>query len=226
MELKKEIVKWRKEVWTRDFGDSLFGPSAILSDAAVESVSSFGKIERLIDLESALGGWAWFGRYGDELLNIFESLDISPMQAKPPKPRAVRVAKRGVEVAMSQDHGGNEEREDQTKRRRTITGIPPTPVQPQPALLPPPTTPFIPPAQAPQLPAVYSSPFSHNTHTMLTTPPAQFYQNTQVPYLPFPIPYPYYYTTNTPSSSQQPSSIQYNPYQWQYPHHTPPPPPP
>ena len=57
-ELKKEIVKWRKEVWTRYFRDSLFGPSAILCDAAVESVSSFGKIKRLIDLESALGGWA------------------------------------------------------------------------------------------------------------------------------------------------------------------------
>ena len=116
MELKKAIVKWRKEVWTRDFGDSLFGPSAILSDASVKSVSSFGKIERLIDLESALSGyWAWFGRYGDEFLNLFKSLNIAPKQVKPPKPRATRVSKRAVEEVLGEERGGN----DQTKRRCT-----------------------------------------------------------------------------------------------------------
>ena len=104
-------------------------------------------------------------------------------------------------------------------------GIPLTPVQPRPAHLGLPLTPFDLPAQHPQLQTVYPSPFSHNTHTMLATPPIQFYQNTQSPYLPIPYPYPYYYPTNTPSSSQQPSNIHYNPYQWQYPH-TPPPPPP
>ena len=213
--LKKEIVKWRKEVWTRDFKDSLFGPSAILSEEALESVSSFGKIERLIDLESALGGWAWFGRYGDELLNIFRRLDIAPMQAKPSKPRGGRVTKRAVEVALAEDQGGNKGREDQTKRRRTsdIAGIPPTPVQPRPAplnggsQLPPPSSAF---AQHTRPQTIYPSPFSHNTHTMLTTPPAQFYQNNQSPYIPI---YPYYYPTNTP-------------YHWRYPHHTPRPPPP
>ena len=116
MELKKAIVKWRKEVWTRDFGDSLFRPSAILSDASVISVSSFGKIERLIDLESALSGyWAWFGRYGDEFLNLFKSLNIAPKQVKPPKPRATRVSKRAVEEVLGEERGGN----DQTKRRCT-----------------------------------------------------------------------------------------------------------
>jgi hypothetical protein len=128
-DLKTAIVKWRKDVWNRDFGDSLFGPTAILSDAAVESISSFGKIERLIDLESALGGyWAWFGRYGDELLSLFESLDIAPKQIKVPKPRAARVTKRAVEVETGESRGGNEEREDQTKRCRTsdIAGMPPT----------------------------------------------------------------------------------------------------
>jgi len=64
-QLKKAIVKWCKEIWTCDFGDSIFGPFAILSDTAVESLSSFGNIERLINLESALGRyWAWFGWYG------------------------------------------------------------------------------------------------------------------------------------------------------------------
>ena len=35
-ELKKVIIKWRKEISSRDFGDSLFGPAAVLPNAAVE----------------------------------------------------------------------------------------------------------------------------------------------------------------------------------------------
>ena len=113
MELKKAIVKWRKEVWTRDFEDSLFGPSAILSDASVKSDLLFGKIERLIDLESALSGyWAWFGRYGDEFLNLFKSLNIAPKQVRPPKPQATRVSKRAGEEVLGEERGGK----DQTKR--------------------------------------------------------------------------------------------------------------
>jgi len=84
--LKKAIINWQREIWSGDFGDSLFGPSAILSNAAVDSLSSFGQVERLIDLELALGGyWAWFGKYGDELLSLFASLDVAPKQLKPPK---------------------------------------------------------------------------------------------------------------------------------------------
>jgi len=30
------IIKWRKEISSRDFGDSLFGPAAVLPNAAVE----------------------------------------------------------------------------------------------------------------------------------------------------------------------------------------------
>ena len=44
-ELKKAIIRWRGEIWSRDFGDSLLGPSAILSNAAVNSLSLFGQVE-------------------------------------------------------------------------------------------------------------------------------------------------------------------------------------
>ena len=220
-ELKKAIIKWRKDIWTRDFGDALFGPSAVLSDAAVESVSSFGRIDRLIVLESALGGyWAWFGRYGDELLNLFRNLEVAPKQAKPTKPRAPRTSKRAVETALGEE-GGSRENEAQTKRRRTVTVTPditPTPVHPRPArsTLPPPTT-FRPPAQGPQPQMVHPSLLAHNPYAALATPPIQFYQNPQTPYTPFPYPY-YYYPTNTPSG--QPN-IYYN----QYPRNPPQPPP-
>ena len=53
-ELKKAIIKWRKDIWTRDFGDSQFGPSAVLSDADVESVSS---LARLIGLSISKMHW-------------------------------------------------------------------------------------------------------------------------------------------------------------------------
>jgi hypothetical protein len=151
--LKRAIVEFRKEIWTRDFADSLFGPAAILSDTAVESLSSFGAIDRLIDLENALGGyWAWFDRYGDELLELFRTLDIAPKQPKAPKTRAPRALKRAVETAPGEagdgssgsagaskrtvevaldeaEDGSCERREGRKRHRRSdIAGTPPTPV--------------------------------------------------------------------------------------------------
>jgi hypothetical protein len=149
-QLKKSIVKWQKEIWTRDFGDSLFGPSAILSNTAVESLSSFGNLKRLVDVESALGGyWAWFGRYGDELLNLFKSLEVGPKQPKPSKPRAAAAARGEKRAAQPGDGDVGGVKEDQSKRRRTLNvgAIPPTPVNQRPGsstsrrLPPPPSTP-------------------------------------------------------------------------------------
>ncbi|KAF8162230.1 P-loop containing nucleoside triphosphate hydrolase protein [Pholiota molesta] len=170
-DLRKSIFKFRKEIWQRDFGDSLLAPSAILSDASIDSLSSFGKIDRLIDLESALGGyWAWFDRYGDELLALFRSLDVAPKQAKSSKPRAARAPKRVVETVVGEADegtrereraskrtaevalggiGGGSERREQTKRQRPAdsAGTPPTPViypRPGPSTSLPPSTPSTP----------------------------------------------------------------------------------
>jgi hypothetical protein len=71
-DLRKSTLKFHKEIWQHDFGDSLLAPSAILSDASIDALSSFGRIDWLIKLESALDGyWAWFDWYGDKLLALF-----------------------------------------------------------------------------------------------------------------------------------------------------------
>jgi len=36
------------------------------------------------------GNWAWFGKYSDELLNLFKTLNVAPKQPKPPKPHTAR----------------------------------------------------------------------------------------------------------------------------------------
>ena len=228
-QLKKAIVKWRKEIWTRDFGDSLFGPSAILSDTAVESLSSYGNLERLIDVEGALGGyWAWFGRYGDKLLDLFKSLDVGPKQPKQLKPRATRGEKR----ASQPRDGGSGVNEDQPKRRRTlnVVEIPPTLVNPRPGpsssrTVPSPSTPIRPPPSyhRAQLPTTMSSsPLSNNPYAALATPQPNYYQLPQMQYTPV---HSYYYPTHTPplSSRQLPNPLFY-PYA--YPRNPPPPPPP
>jgi hypothetical protein len=71
------------------------------------------------------------------------------------------VIKRGVEVALGEDRGGNEEKkqnDDAPLTSREI-GITPTPVHPRPARSIPP--PFRLPAQHP---LVYPSSFSHNPY--------------------------------------------------------------
>ena len=80
----------------------------------MESLLSFGNIERLINLESALGRyWAWFGQYGDKLLSLFKSLDIGPKQPKLSKPQAARGEKRASQPGDGDASGVNG---DQPKR--------------------------------------------------------------------------------------------------------------
>ncbi|KJA28704.1 hypothetical protein HYPSUDRAFT_94865, partial [Hypholoma sublateritium FD-334 SS-4] len=50
------LREWRKEIRTRDFTYALFPSSGILSDSAINSLSSVGPILSLIRLEEVLGG--------------------------------------------------------------------------------------------------------------------------------------------------------------------------
>jgi len=204
-ELKKSITQWRKEIWNRDFGDSLFGPSALLSDASIDSLSSFGNIERLIDLEQALGGyWAWFGKYGDDLLSLFGSLDVAPKKPKTPKPRATRGTKRAAQALQNEgDESGC--KDGQTKRGRTsnIAGNTPAPVNPRPTpstsrAPPPPPTPLRPPVPTYPQPGS-SNVLAYNPYAVLMTPPTHLHHSAQTPFPP--VPFPYYYPPSTPSSS-------------------------
>ncbi|KAH9481945.1 hypothetical protein JR316_0006475 [Psilocybe cubensis] len=98
-ELRKVILEWRKSLWHRDFGDSMFGPSGILSNNAVNKLASYGAILRLTKLNEILGGnWPWFGKYGDELLALFRTTVIAP--AKPKPSRAQTTAKRTLDGIM------------------------------------------------------------------------------------------------------------------------------
>ncbi|EDR03124.1 uncharacterized protein LACBIDRAFT_331785 [Laccaria bicolor S238N-H82] len=116
-QLKKAIVKWQTEIWTHDFEDSLFRPSAILANAAIESLSSFGNLERLIDLENTMGGsWAWFGKYSDKLLDLSKTLDVAPKQPKPSKPWAARGEKHVSEASELGEGCGSGVKEDQAKQ--------------------------------------------------------------------------------------------------------------
>jgi len=201
-ELKKAIINWREEIWSRDFGDSLFGPAAVLSNAAIESLSSFGPIERLIDLELALRGyWAWFGKYGDKLLIFLSSLHIGPKKPKPPKPRAARGSKRTA--------GTEEGDKNKTKLKQCrLSDVTPTPVNPTSRIVPPPSTPMRPPVYLyPHHPQPISSSPLLNPYSGLMTPSPHLYGQPPTPYIPS----PYYYHPNT---LQQPSNAPFYPYQY------------
>ena len=91
------LKQWRTSIWNRDFEDAIFSPAGILSDDAVDKLSSVvSLIENLISLERALGGgWAWFGTYGDELLDQIKTL---PFKSMGPKPKQKRAMKRTADV--------------------------------------------------------------------------------------------------------------------------------
>ena len=81
-----ELWNWRTRIWERDFEDAVFGPSGILKDKILETLASVGPILQLAELERVVGSqWAWFGKYGDELLAALAEMDMRPMQPKPPQ---------------------------------------------------------------------------------------------------------------------------------------------
>ena len=175
----------------------------------MESLSSYGNLERLIDVEGALGGyWAWLGQYGDKLLDLFKSLDVGPKQPKQSKLQGTR----GEKHASLPRDGGSGVNKDQPKQQRTsnMVEIPPTTVNPQPGpsssrTLPPPSTPIPPPPpyHHAQLPTTMPlSPLSNNPYAALATPQPNYYQLPQMQYMPV---HSYYYPTHTPllSSCQE-----------------------
>lgn len=231
-ELRKEIISWREEIWKEDFGYSLFGPAAILSDETVNLLSSFGPIAQLVDLKAAMGGnWAWFDMYGEQLLALFQRLEVAPKKPKPTKARAPRDsnAKRPL---------SNVSEEQEIKRRRIQS--PPTPNPTPVSQCETPRQPTSTPSQSlnvPRNPNPYPYPYHlpqtpllHNPYAILATPgtstPAIFTPHSQVSttYTPMTYTYPYFYPFGTPSSSHQ-TPIRY-PNHYQYPPILAPPPPP
>ncbi|KAF9537319.1 hypothetical protein CPC08DRAFT_809291 [Agrocybe pediades] len=94
-EVKHALQEWRRTIWDRDFGDSIFDSSIILKDETVETLSSIGPIAQLNELEKVTGDdWPWFAQYGDELLEEMKRLAIAPMQSKKAAPK--RVEKRAA----------------------------------------------------------------------------------------------------------------------------------
>ena len=102
--MQTSLKQWRTNIWSRDFEDAIFSPAGILSDDAVDKLSSVASpIENLISLERALGGgWAWFGTYGDELLVQIKTV---PFKSMGPKPKQKRGAKRKADITSELDDG-------------------------------------------------------------------------------------------------------------------------
>ena len=143
------IKEWHTKVWNCDFEDAIFSPTGILSDDAIDKLLSIvSHIENLIELECALGGgWAWFGTYGDELLNEIKSL---PLKSMGPKPKQKRVAKQ--RLAMVDVADGESHSVDCVAKRKCIDKptLVPTPVRARPMtqashVIASPSTPIPPP---------------------------------------------------------------------------------
>ena len=194
---QSSLKQWRTSIWNRDFEDAIFSPAGILSDDAVDKLSSVvSPIENLISLERALGGgWAWFGTYGDELLEKIKTL---PFKSMGPKPKQKRATKRmAADVA-------NEE--SVAKRTRVDAGaIPapaPTPVRSRVRPSTSQSTPTIagPSTPAPQYPPLYQPQYHFSQH-----------------FAPIGYGVNYYYPTHYPTPPHnyvptQPQTPMYHPY--------------
>jgi len=92
-DVAEKIRNWRLHVWAKDYGESLFGPEGILSDEIIDTLASVGPIVRLAELERVVGSqWAWFGQYGDSLLDTLLAMSIPVLIPKDPKPRGTKRA--------------------------------------------------------------------------------------------------------------------------------------
>jgi hypothetical protein len=194
-EIKLSLKQWRTDIWSRDFEDAIFSAAGILSDVAIDKLSSVvSPIENLISLERALGGgWAWFGTYGDELLDYIKTLPFKSMGPKPKQKRAVK--RKAVDVT-------NEE--SVAKRTRFDTAPAPahTPVRSR-------TTSHLTPAIAGPSTAVPGYPhYSPQYHY------PQHYANYYYPTQPYPTP-PHNYVPTQPQTLMYhhyyPSPLQYRP---------------
>ncbi|KAF4622423.1 hypothetical protein D9613_008999 [Agrocybe pediades] len=112
------LLGWRRKIWERDFKDSMLGPSVVLKDEIIDTLSSVGPIGRLNELEKVTGGdWPWFGKYGNELLDEMSKLAITPMQAKIGRTR--RAEKRPAPV--NDNDGDNPNSGSRRKREIGVT---------------------------------------------------------------------------------------------------------
>ena len=189
-EVVQSVHEWRRKIRNRDFPDSIFGPSGILSDEIVNSLGSVGPILSLIQLEKVVGeSWPWFGKYGDELLEELEKLTIPPLQ---PKPKQARGQKKAL------DEQGEDERS--AKRSRTSRTVSSKKATQNPA----PSLPAAPVTHLP--PTMPATPLPHNPYMHLLAPTGIS------PYLgqPHPSNYMYLYNT-TPHSGSPIISTQYPP---------------
>ncbi|KAF4610293.1 hypothetical protein D9613_010675 [Agrocybe pediades] len=188
------LLGWRRKIWERDFKDSMLGPSVVLRDEIIETLSSVGPVARLHELEQVTGDdWPWFGKYGDELLEEMSKLAIAPMKTKAAQTR--RAEKRPA-PASANDEGNLD---DGRRRKRVVASAPGSSLQTETAVThgvartPTSTGQFTHANFIPYTPHHPGSHTPHHHHTSST-----------------PIPYPYipYY------------SMPYTPYMYHYPPHT------
>jgi len=204
-------------VWDKDYSESLFGPEGILSDEIVDTLASVGPIVRLAELERVVGSqWAWFGQYGDSLLEALLGMSIPALIPKDPKPRGTKRPQAALqEKAGKAATSSDKENERPVKKSRVDaqeTTTVPTPVMGVPTNSTY-TTPFhssttstaawIPPAHSatPQssriLPSTTSSgPFTPSTVTPMT-PMAYYPPYSHNPYSSLMHQPPQYYTPYT-----------------------------
>ena len=134
---KMELWNWHTRIWERDFEDAVFGPSGILKDEILETLASLGPILQLAELERVVGSqWAWFGKYGNELLAALAEMDMRPMQPKPPQTQGTKHTAAAQDMPDQIEEG----RKEHTKKSRldvqvqapapTVTPVKSTPVFP------------------------------------------------------------------------------------------------
>jgi len=221
-DVAEKIRNWHSHVWKKDYGESLFGPEGILSDEIVDTLASVGPIIRLAELERVVGSqWAWFGQYGDSLLDALLVMSIPALIPKDPKPRGTKhpaVQENAGKAATSSDKENEwpvkkshvEAQETMAVptpvkpfRSSTATWIPQTRLEtPESSQILPLTTfssPFAP--STPMMPMAYYPPYNHNPYSSLMHQPPQYCT-----------PYTYYMPTfyspyTTPNQGRTPSQI-------------------
>ena len=218
-----EIRAWRSRIWKRDYGESLFGPEAILSDDVVKNLASVGPILRLAELERIVGSqWAWFGEYGDDLLAVLLAMSIPPMTPKAPEARGTKrpAAKEKETTGQSGDGGRNERiaKRIRFEGQEASSG----PVNVTPTFTAP--AHFQPSPNSYPVSALYLTTFSASPNTVPTVTPTRMTHHaatplTMNPYsrlmLPFPSnyysPFPYqatfHYPNTPPTQWRTPSQI-------------------
>lgn len=68
--------------------NALFGASGLLKDESIEFLSTVGPIDSRARLSQVLAAqWKWEERYGDELFDLLNEMDIPPLKVIPRRQR-------------------------------------------------------------------------------------------------------------------------------------------